>query len=208
MKEKTVLKKVNHERFIIDLIYASENNSFYKNMYAEFGLSDCLVHPKLYDALMDLVPILEEKKLKLIIYDTLRPWAVQKFMYETAPDYIRPYLAPPPEPDSRQGFHPRGCAIDCYLADEDGNALAFPTTADAFYPGYENDPDYMKYLDKVDRAYDGDDITKEQKENRAILEKMMVDVGLEPLPSEWWHFNLPMAWNYPIIYSLDDVIIE
>ncbi len=198
------LKEVNHERFIIDLIYASENNSFYKNLYKEFGIDKCYVHPELYDALMQLVPVLEKEKLKLVIYDTLRPWAVQKFMYDTAPDYLKPYLAPPPEPGARRGFHPRGVAIDCYLADENGVSLDFPTAPDAFYHGYENDENYMEYLKRVSRSYDGDDVTQEQVSNKDKLEKMMVDVGLEPLPSEWWHFNIPNAFDYPIIYSLDD----
>ncbi|MFI3241960.1 MAG: M15 family metallopeptidase [Alphaproteobacteria bacterium] len=207
MQDKTILKEVNHERFIIDLMYNSINNSFYKNLYEPFGLNKCYVLPDLYDKLMKLIPVLEKEKLKLVIYDTLRPWKVQKYMYETAPDYLKPYIAPPPEETSKRGFHPRGAAIDCYLADENGKSLDFPTHPDAFYAGYEKDNNYQEYLKKVHRCcIDG--LSQEQINNRQKLEDMMLNIGLEPLETEWWHFNLPEAWNYPLIYSLDEIEIK
>ncbi len=207
MVNKIILKQINHERFIIDLIYNSTNNSFYKNLYVPFGLDKCFVLPELYDKLMSLIPILEKEKLKLVIYDTLRPWDVQKYMYETAPQYLKPYIAQPPVANSNRGFHPRGAAIDCYLADENGISLDFPTLPDAFYHGYETDDKYQDYLKKVSRlCVNG--LTSEQIKNRQKLEDMMKNIGLEPLESEWWHFNLPNSSKYPLIYSLDEVDIK
>lgn len=206
--KSVILKRISGERIISNLIYATENNSFYKNMYKKFGLTEALVHPDLYDCLMKLVPVLEKNKLKLVIYDSFRPWDVQKYMYETAPDYLRPYIAPPPAENSKRGFHPRGTAIDCYLVKEDMTPLKYPTEPDAFYPGYENDITYSDYLKKAHRDYNGHDASPEEIKNRNFLEKIMIDIGLEPLPHEWWHFNLPDSWNYPIIKSLDDVTIE
>lgn len=203
-----VLKKVYHKAFIAHLFYASQQNAFYQNMYEPFGITEILVHPDLYDKLMLLPALLEKEKLKLVIYDTFRPQVVQKFMYETAPEYLKPYIAPPPQPDSKRGFHPRGTAIDCYLADEMGNALSFPTLPDAFYNGYENDGAYPDYLKRAHRAYVGADVSREQIANREKLEQLMCGVGLEPLPTEWWHFHLPESWRYPIINSLDEVVIE
>ena len=150
-------------------------------MYSAFGLTEALVHPKLYDCLMQLEQQLAERQLILVIYDAFRPLAVQKFMYEFAPTYLKPYIAPPPQPESKRGFHPRGVAIDCYLTDLKGKMLAFPTEPDAFYSGYEKDPNYPNYLKKCHRDYNGFDITKEQKANRALLEEMMKSVGLEGL---------------------------
>lgn len=203
-----VLKKVCHPCFISNLFYAGTHNAFYKNMYEPFGIQDVLVHPDLYDKLMQLPPMLQKEHLKLVIYDTFRPAAVQKFMYETAPDYLKPYIAPPPQPEAKRGFHPRGTAIDCYLADEKGKALSFPTEPDVFYEGYEKDSFYPDYLKKAHRAYQGSDVTTEQIDNREKLERLMCAIGLEPLPTEWWHFHLPNSWQYPIINSLDDVMIE
>lgn len=203
-----ILKRISTPHIQSKLLYATTNNSFYKDMYSAFGLKDALVHPKLYDCLLKLEPQLSEKNLILVIYDAFRPLVVQKHMYENAPDYIKPYIAPPPKQDSKRGFHPRGVAIDCYLTDMCGKMLPFPTEPDAFYPGYENDPNYPFYLKKCHRDYNGSDITKAQKKNRELLEEMMKSVGLEGLPHEWWHFNLPNAWEYPLIDSLDEIKIR
>ncbi|MBR6412590.1 MAG: hypothetical protein IKS41_05475 [Alphaproteobacteria bacterium] len=203
-----ILKRIQTSYIQSKLMYATPNNSFYKDMYSAFGLTEALVHPELYNRLIRLEKQLNEKQLILVIYDAFRPLAVQKFMYETAPDYIKPYIAPPPQPDSRRGFHPRGVAIDCYLANRVGEPLPFPTLPDAFYPGYEKDPNYPQYLKKCHRDYNSPDLTDAQKDNRTLLEDMMASVGLEGLPHEWWHFNLPNAWKYPLIESLKDVEIK
>ena len=203
-----ILKRISTPHIKSKLLYATKDNAFYRDMYSSFGLHEALVHPKLYECLMALEKQLAERELILVIYDAFRPLAVQKFMYETAPDYLKPYIAPPPQPDSKRGFHPRGVAIDCYLTDLDGNLLSFPTEPDAFYPGYEKDENYVLYLKKCHRDYDAPDITQEQKNNRTLLEKMMQSVGLEGLPHEWWHFNLPNSWEYPLIYSLDEIEVK
>ena len=203
-----ILRKISTPWIISKLSYTTTDNAFYKDMYSDFGLKDALVHPELYNRLMQLEPELQKRGLKLVIYDAFRPWAVQKFMYETAPEYLRPYIAPPPAEDSKRGFHPRGVAIDCYLTDMDLKPLDFPTQPDGFYHGYENDPNYENYLKKCHRNYEGEDMTEVQRQNRALLEDLLCSVGLEGLPHEWWHFNLPNAWEYPLIYSLDDVEIK
>ena len=210
MQNRPILTKLSRSQacFSVDLVYAGTQNSFYKDMYSEHGITECYMLPDMRDRLMRLIPTLSEQGLKLVIFDAFRPWVVQKFMYETSPDYLKPYIAPPPEPDSTRGFHPRGAAIDCYLADRNGRPLIFPTEADAFYPGYENDPKYEKYLDKCHRSYNEPDLPDIAYKNRQLLEDMMVNIaGLMPLPHEWWHFNLPDATKYPIIYSLSDADI-
>ena len=202
-----ILKRIKTPVIKSNLLYATSNNSFYRDMYSAFGLKEALVHPELYDRLFRLQQELLRRGVILVIYDAFRPLAVQKFMYETAPDYIKPYIAPPPKHDSKRGFHPRGVAIDCYLTDRMGKMLAFPTEPDAFYPGYEKDPHYPQYLNRCHSDYNGPDITDEQKNNRDLLKKIMESVGLEGLPHEWWHFNLPNAWEYPLIETLNDVKI-
>ena len=203
-----ILKRISTPHIQSRLLYATRNNSFYKDMYSAFGLKEALVRPELYDKVMQLEPLLKSQKLILVIYDAFRPLVVQKFMYENAPDYMRPYIAPPPKQDSKRGFHPRAVAIDCYLTDMSGQKLNFPTEPDAFYPGYEKDPNYPLYLKKCLRNYDDPDVTEEQKNNRSLLEEMMKSVGLEGLPHEWWHFNLSKAWEYPLINSLEDIEIK
>lgn len=203
-----ILRKIATPHIRSNLIYATKNNAFYKDMYSAFGLTEAFVHPELYDRLICLESPLNARKLTLVIYDAFRPLSVQKFMYENAPDYIKPYIAPPPQPTSKRGFHPRGVAIDCYLEEENGHPLAFPTQPDAFYPGYEKDPNYPLYLKKCHRDYNGSDLTAEQKNNRELLQELMTTIGLEGLPHEWWHFNLPNAWKYPLIASLNEAEIK
>lgn len=202
------LKKIQTKNIISNLFYTTTHNAFYKDMYSEFGLKEALVHPSLYDKLILLEPKLEELNLKLVIYDAFRPLEVQKFMYETAPDFLKPYIAPPPEETSKRGFHPRGVAIDCYLATADLTPLEFPTFPDAFYPGYEKDENFESYLKKCHRDYQGDDVSNTAYQNKELLEKLMESIGLEGLPHEWWHFNLKEAWTYPLIPSLKNVTID
>lgn len=202
------LKKIATKHIISNLFYTTTHNAFYKDMYTSFGLKEALVHPFLYDKLCLLEPELEKLGLNLVIYDAFRPLEVQKFMYETAPAYLRPYIAPPPQADSKRGFHPRGVAIDCYLTRLDGQELEFPTKPDAFYIGYEKDPTYPDYLKKCHRDYMGEDVSQDAIKNRQLLEELMKRIDLEPLPHEWWHFNLKEAWTYPLIETLKNVKIE
>ena len=60
--------------------------------------------PELYECLMQTIDKLRKENLKLVVFDTFRPWAVQKFMYETASDFLKPYIAPPPEENSIKRF--------------------------------------------------------------------------------------------------------
>lgn len=203
-----ILKRIQTPHIVSNLFYTTTHNAFYKDMYSDFGLKEALVHPELYEKLIKLEPKLKELGLKLVIYDAFRPLEVQKFMFETAPSYLKPYIAPPPEETSRRGFHPRGVAIDCYLTDMNGNELEFPTKPDAFYVGYEKDPNFQNYLKKCHCDYKGEDVSSEALKNKELLENLMLEIDLEPLPHEWWHFNLKEAWTYPLIRSLKNVTIE
>ncbi|MBQ3034887.1 MAG: hypothetical protein IJD25_02415, partial [Alphaproteobacteria bacterium] len=183
-----ILRKIQTPHIVSNLFYTTTHNAFYKDMYSAFGLKEALVHPKLYEKLILLEPKLSELGLKLVIYDAFRPLEVQKFMFETAPDYLKPYIAPPPSETSKRGFHPRGVAIDCYLTDLYDKPLEFPTEPDAFYEVYEKDENFPTYLKKCHRDYQGDDVSLTAYKNKELLEKLMLEIDLEPLPHEWWHF--------------------
>lgn len=204
------LKKITSDRFIIDLLYRTTNNAFYRDMYGEFGIDAAYVHPDLHERLIRLEEPLRAAKLKLVVYDTFRPWVVQKFMYESAPEFMRDtYIAAPPSDGDKDGYHVRGAAIDCYLANEDGTPLEFQTTPDAFYVGWEKDLDKsMKYFQLAERK-NTNQFSAEVQNNQRLLDKFMVDIaGLYPLQEEWWHYELPEAWKYPVIKSLDDAEVE
>lgn len=193
------LIKVEHDRFIINLLYATDNNVLGYPIYQELGLDICLAHPDLYEKIMKLPPLLEEKSLKLVIYDIYRPVPVQQKFWDMLPD--ERYVDPP----EKGSLHNRGVAIDCYLAQEDGTPLPFPTAPDGYIKGIDKDWDnWMAYLEKAHHTYVGTSDEKEACDNRDMLRNMMEKVGLQALNEEWWHYEIKDAYGYPIVDIFDD----
>ena len=62
-----ILKRIQTPHIQSKLLYATTQNSFYKDMYSAFGLTEALVHPELYDRLIQLGKKLIEKQLILVI---------------------------------------------------------------------------------------------------------------------------------------------
>ena len=205
---KHVLYKVENERFVKRLFYGPlKRNMFQRDFYSPFGLTDILARPDMHELLMKTAPELKKRGLFLCIYDLYRPWIVQKEMYEGAPENFKEYIAPPPQDDSPDGLHPRAAAVDCFLLDADGNEMAFPSPPDAYYKGWENDPDFEKVLLACHRDFM--DAPPQMLANRRMLQDIMCAAGLEGDPTEWWHFNLPgPAQQYPVIRSLDDAVVK
>jgi D-alanyl-D-alanine dipeptidase len=182
----TGMKELTSEHFIVDLRYNSENNFLKRNVYRQYGLDKCYVHPDLHDKLMKLEKNLIAKKLKLVIYDCFRPLQVQEEMWKLIPD--ENYVADP----KKGSNHNRGVAIDCALADESGRTLPFPT-------------DFDDFSERASHAYVCGDLEREGCKNRELLASLMKEVGLEIFPSEWWHYQLPDAKKYPIV-SVQNVV--
>lgn len=81
--------------------------------------------------------------------------------------------------------HSRGSTVDLTLFDiNTGREVDMGGTFDWF--GDKSYPDY-------------EDITDEQKANRAILRDAMLDAGFNPFATEWWHFTLA-GEPYPDTY--------
>mgnify|MGYP000668016096 CR=1 FL=1 len=173
----------SNDRFILDLRYNTNSNFLGTNVYAEFGLSKCHLHPELAVALHTLAPKLKEMKLKIILFDCFRPIEVQRAMWRMIQDPR--YVADP----KKGSNHNRGLAIDVGLAFENGRPLIFPTEFDDFTP-------------KARHAYQCPASAKEPCTNRAILKNLMTSAGLRSIESEWWHYEYPNAKQYPLIESL------
>jgi D-alanyl-D-alanine dipeptidase len=74
--------------------------------------------------------------------------------------------------------------VDLTLVDNQGNELDMPTPFDSF----------------TTRAYQFSmEPTPQQRVNRMLLRKVMLEVGLEPISTEWWHYQIPGGKQYPII---------
>lgn len=176
----TGLVKLEGERFILDLKYASDDNFLRRDVYSAFGLAACYLHPELYAKIRALEPELAARGLKLVIFDCYRPLEVQRAMWEILPDSR--YVANP----ERGSLHNRGSAIDCALTDAAGALMEFPTAFDSF-----EEKAWQNYA--CPRGAD------EPCRNRELLKGLMVGVGLHAIRTEWWHYQLPGAGKYPVL---------
>ncbi|MFO1463989.1 MAG: M15 family metallopeptidase [bacterium] len=170
--------------FLLSLKYATEDNFLKKNVYAPFQLDRCYLHADLAAKLKQLAPKLEAKGLKLVLWDCYRPLEVQRAMWKLVPD---PRYVADPKTGSN---HNRGIAVDVSLANADGTPVEMPTAFDDFSPAAAPTapckPEHSS-----------------QCNNRDLLITLMAGVGLKPLSTEWWHFQLPNANRYPIVEALD-----
>jgi D-alanyl-D-alanine dipeptidase len=187
------LIEISGQRFITDLLYAGPNNLFERPIYQELGITKALLHEDACPFLQKLDQELLQRNLYLVIYDAWRPLVAQQAMWDILPDDR--YVASP-----RSGSkHNRGTAIDCYLLDDNKKPLVFPTTIDAYFPGCAADlPKWLKYLAD---AHHGIGLPDREKEchNRDLLLEIMTKSGFLPISTEWWHYELPNAADYPII---------
>lgn len=180
IEKATGLVKVEGNSFITDLKYNSNDNFLHKNVYAEFGVNACYVHPEVYKKLMAIEPLLEKMKLKLVFFDCYRPFEVQEAMWKILPD--TKYVANPKTGSN----HNRAIAMDCGLADETGKYLEFPTEFDSFEK-------------KAWLAYECTDDEMIKCQNRETLKKIMEGADFKSQRTEWWHYQLKNGKDYPII---------
>jgi len=170
--------------FLLSLQYNTDHNFLKKNVYRDFNLDKCYVHPDLAERLKKLEPALKAKGLKLVLWDCYRPLAVQQAMWKLVPDSR--FVANPKVGSN----HNRGIAVDVSLAKEDGTPVEMPTGFDDFStfaaPASPCKPEHGSLCS-----------------NREVLIQLMAGIGLKPLSTEWWHFQLPNAKKYPIVEGLD-----
>ncbi|CAI0790791.1 MAG: D-alanyl-D-alanine dipeptidase [Serratia proteamaculans] len=159
----------------IDLKYASADNLTGRAIYLE---NRCLLHP---DALPGLQRCLLAAKLagfSLLVFDAYRPQRAQALLWLACPD---PQYVTSTQTGSH---HSRGVAIDVTLLDADGAALDMGTAFDEMSEG--SHPFYPDFPPEVQR-------------NRLLLNAVMAAGGFRGIASEWWHFELPNAGDYPLL---------
>lgn len=162
--------------FYYEVPYQTPNNftgeALYKNHKFYIAEEAAVKLKKVQDSLI-------KKGLSLYFFDTYRPYSVTKRMWEIIPD--ERYAA---NPKNGSG-HNRGAAVDLSLADvKTGKPLAMPTSFDNF-------------TDSAHHSFLG--LPKEWEANRELLKGVMQFYGFKPLETEWWHYSLPNAKEYPIL---------
>lgn len=138
----------------------------------------CLVRAELAERLRRVQRRLEERGLGLKVYDGYRPLSVQKQMWAKVP--IEGFVANP----AKGSNHNRGAAVDLTLVDSDGRELEMPSA-------------YDEFTERAHRSYAGGSASA--RANRALLQAQMELEGFKGLATEWWHFDLPEAKQYPVL---------
>lgn len=170
-------------RIQVQLKYATMDNFTGANMYG--SLRKAYLHPNLAKALARAQGLLEKEHpgYRFLVYDAARPLSAQRRMYEqVAGTPKRIYVAHP----RRGGRHNYGVAVDLTIIDEKGKALDMGSPFDHF----------------GDRAHLGNEralvrsglYAPEVPQNRALLKRILGQVGLRPYNKEWWHYQerMPM----------------
>lgn len=158
----------------LDIRYATTNNFTGQILYPS---DKCLLRREAASNLKAVQKELHGMGLGLKIFDGYRPLAVQRKMWAVFPN---PGFVADPAKGSR---HNRGAAVDLTLIRLDGTELQMPTPFDDF---------------TAKAGRNCMDLPAEAIKNRELLERVMQQHGFIGLPTEWWHFDLVNANDYPI----------
>ncbi len=159
----------------LDLVYAGEHNFTGAPVYRR---ADGYLHPSAEAALREAVRLAAALGLRLRVYDAFRPTEAQAALWAHTPD--PEFLAPP----QRGSAHSRGVALDLTLVDAQGSPLDMGTDFDAF----------------VAESHHGvTGIPTEAQRNRLLLLGLMTAAGWTHNPREWWHYNLPDPYRFPLL---------
>lgn len=165
----------------VSLMYARPDNFTGKILYTD--LREAYLHPKAAAALARAQQALRKlhPELSLKIYDATRPMSVQQKMWNmVAGTKQQNYVS---NPRNGGGMHNYGLAVDITLCKATtGDTLDMGTKVD-FLGSYAHIDDEAGLVAKHI-------ISKEAKQNRELLRKVMSEAGFKPLRTEWWHFNL------------------
>lgn len=173
------LVQITAEKFdvIFDLRYATKNNVCEQELYSK---PFCYLHEAAIEPLNIAIRAARGLGLKLKLFDTFRPIEVQRFMFEKFPGGFVS------NPDNGRIPHCRGIAIDLTLCDLQGNELEMGTGFDEF----------------SDSAFHNcSKVSTEAQRNRLILLGIMTLAGFDFLRQEWWHYQLPNPFEYPVVQA-------
>ena len=187
-----------HPLFIVDMMYARDDNIVGRAVYKEIGFGNkAYVHKDVWKALLKIVPYLEKSNLKLRICDAYRPPLAHMKLLESVP--MKGLFAQSAEKSN----HCHGTAIDVCLTDINGKNLIYPTQIDAYEKCFQEQicsGDFDEFGIHLQKArHDYMQASAEEIANRNILKNIMENIGFEAIPHEWWHYNLKNWKNYPLI---------
>ncbi|WP_341523682.1 D-alanyl-D-alanine dipeptidase [Pseudomonas sp. G.S.17] len=159
----------------IDLIYAGADNLAGKVIYQD---PRCLLHVDAERCLRQASRLARQAGYRLRIFDAYRPPYAQLLLWQALPnpEYVR-------DP-SLGSHHSRGVAVDLTLLDSEGEPLDMGTGFDDM-----REPSHQFYAD----------LPPAVQRNRLMLLGIMLASGFRHIDSEWWHYELPEADDYPLL---------
>lgn len=170
---------------VLDIRYYSDYNFTGKRVDG-YNAPIPYLSGKAAEALVQAADELRKKGYRILIYDTYRPQkAVTNFVRwindpndpgntSFYPRMTKDKLLSGKYIDARSG-HSRGSVVDLTIIHKDGTSVDMGGMFDLF--------------DEISHP-DSKSITEQQRKNRMILQRAMVNAGFLPLDSEWWHFLL------------------
>jgi D-alanyl-D-alanine dipeptidase len=160
----------------LDIRYATANNFTHQVLYPRAAAYLKLPAAK---ALKEVQEELELRGLGLLVFDGYRPFSVTQKMWEIVPD--ERYAANP----AKGSGHNRGVAVDLSLYNlKTGQPLKMPT-------------DFDNFTEMAHQSYPVKDTLVAN--NRKLLRDVMEKHGFVNLTTEWWHFYLKDAQQYPLL---------
>lgn len=172
---------------VLDIRYATPDNFTGKTVYPS---SRCFLRRATAEKLCLVQKELREMGLGLKIFDGYRPFSVQEIFWKVCPDdrYVgRPVRDRHGRPVAGSK-HNRGAAVDLTLIDlTTGQELVMPS-------GFDD------LSERANRNYAR--MAPLAAKNCKKLEDIMVKYGFEPLPTEWWHFDLT-GWRAFDLLDID-----
>lgn len=168
------IEKLN-PRIRIDIRYATPDNFMKEALYP---VARCFLRKEVAEKIVRVQERLEKKGLGLKIFDGYRPLSVQKKMWAKFP--LEGFIANP----AKGSNHNRGAAVDLTLVDAEGKELPMPSA-------------YDEFSERAHRTYAK--ATKEEMQNRALLQEEMEREGFIGLSTEWWHFDDKDSKSWPLL---------
>ncbi|MDP3051372.1 MAG: D-alanyl-D-alanine dipeptidase [Eubacteriales bacterium] len=160
---------------VTDIRYATTNNFTGRQIY---DAARAYLPLPVAERLVRVNVRLYEQGYRLKVWDAYRPASAQQLLWDVVPD--RRYVAPP----NGGSHHNRGAAVDVTLVTLDGQEVEMPTGFDEFSI-------------RAHRYYQGG--SAESRHNRELLHAAMTAEGFTPIIHEWWHFDSPDWWEYPVL---------
>ncbi|WP_298904929.1 M15 family metallopeptidase [uncultured Psychroserpens sp.] len=171
----------------VELRYYSKNN-FVGDTIVGYKANTLILTKQSAEALKKVQDELQDQNLCLLVYDGYRPQrAVNHFMrwakdlndtinkQQFYPNVEKRHLFKEEYIASRSG-HSRGSTLDLTIIDANTNE---PLDMGSPY-------DFFGKESWVDHP----DLTKKQKANRQLLQRVMLKHNFRNYPKEWWHFTL------------------